>query len=129
MEHTPDLEATVTLTETAWSGWDREGYPVTTWAKLRVSKSTVLSPATLFKAEPEGSGFAAFRYEVIVERIVADRVGFFFTRLVVKNPGGTIDLGSPESGRFILQCGESAHLATPTMDAGLSVSIELHEIR
>ena len=128
MEHTPDPKATLTLTQTDWSGWDPEGYSVHTWAKLRAHKGMVLSPATLDKAAPEGTGLDAFRYEIIVERIVADRAGFFFRRLVIKNPGGTINLTLPDFGRFILRCGETVNLATPTMDMGISVSVELHEI-
>ena len=123
-----DLRATITLTHQEWSGWDPEGYPITTWAKLRVAKGKVLSPKTVQREEPEGSGFPALKYEVIVERIVADRVGFFFRRLVIKNPGGGLNLTIPDFGRFILRCGEKVEMGTPTMDIGISVSLELHEI-
>ena len=122
------LKATVTLTQAVWSGWDRDGYCIHTWAKVQAEKGRVLGPATLGTAEPEGYGFDALRYEIEVQRIVTDRVAFAFRKLVVKNPGGGINLTLPNHGHFILRCGETTELGTPTMDSGISVTIELHEI-
>ena len=128
MENTPDRKATVTLTQSLWSGWDREGYTIHTWARLRVEKGTVLGPKTLGTAEPEGYGFDAFRYEIELDRILSDSAAFTFRKLVIKNPGGGINLTLPNFGRFWLRWGEKKELSTPTMDSGIGVTVELNEI-
>ncbi len=122
MEH----KAQITLQATHWSGWDPDGYSIVTSAKLWVQKGRVLSPATLGHA---GAVTDPMSYEIVVDHMVADRVGFAFRGLVIDNPDGTINLTAPNSGHFILRCGETKELSTPTMDAGTSVSVTVHEIR
>jgi hypothetical protein len=119
-----DRSAVVTLQASHWSGWDANGYTIVTYAKLRVEKGKILCPQTLGSKET-----GALFYEVTVERIVEDRVGFAFRNLVIDNPNGTINLTAPREGRFILTPGETKKLSTPTMDAGISVHVHLHEIR
>jgi hypothetical protein len=65
---------------------------------------------------------------VLVETIIEDRVGFAYRNLG-KNPDGTVNLSTPQSGRFILRPGNSRKLATPTMDSGTFVSVTLDQIR
>ena len=121
-----DRTALVTFQATSWSGWDRESYPIVTSAKLKVTKGAALTPVTLgFKASEE---VTCLFYEVLVERIVEDRVLFAFRNVVIENPDGTINLSGPQTGKFILRRGETMKLATPTMDAGTSVTVTLEEI-
>ena len=42
--------------------------------------------------------------------------------------GGTVNLTAPNAGRFVLMPGQSMKLATPTMDAGVSVTVTLDQI-
>jgi len=124
-----ERRALVTLEATAWSGWDPDGYSIVTSAKLRVAKGSVLSPETLGHARAGFVGVEFLFYEVQVERVVVDQVQFLYKKLVIANPGGTINLTAPASGQFILKPRESMRLATPTMDGGTSVVVTLHEIQ
>jgi hypothetical protein len=124
-----DRTAMVTLEATAWSGWDRETYPIVTSTRVRVTKGRALTPETLGKGKPDNTGSGPSSYELLVERIVEDRVGFAYRNLVIENPNGTINLTAPQTGRFILRRGETMKLATATMDAGTSVKLTLDEIR
>ena len=124
-----DRTALVTFQATSWSGWDRDGYSIVTSAQLRVAKGKTLNPETLGKSKSDYAEVEFLFYEVLVERIVEDRVGFAFRNLVITNPDGTINLSAPTTGRFILQPGNSMDLCTPTMDAGTSVKVTLDEIR
>jgi hypothetical protein len=123
-----DRTALVTFKATSWSGWVREGYSIITSAQLKVAKGTVLSPVTLGFEKPDYEQASCLFYEVEVERIVEDRVQFEYRNVVIKNPDGTINLTAAPAGRFILRRGESMNLATPTMDAGISVTVTLDEI-
>ncbi len=67
-------------------------------------------------------------YEVVVERIEAERVSFLYRRLVLTNDDGTINLTAPNTGRFTLGFGASRRLDTPTMDAGITVTVKLDDI-
>ena len=88
----------------------------------------VLSPVTLgFKKSDYDEGSCLF-YEVQVERIVEDRVQFEYRNVVIQNPNGTVNLSAATTGKFILRCGETMKLATPTMDAGTGVAVTLDEI-
>jgi hypothetical protein len=124
-----DRMAVVTLQATAWSGWVADGYSIVTSAKLRVAKGRALTPETLGKSKSDYAEASCMFYEVMVERIVEDRVAFAYRNLVIDNPSGTINLSAPNSGKFILRCGESKKLSTPTMDAGISVMVTLEESR
>jgi hypothetical protein len=123
MEH----KVQITFQATAWSGWDPDGYSIVTSAKLWVEKGRALNSATLGHSTSDAEN--PMSYEVLVEHIVADRVGFAYRRLVVDNADGTINLTAPNFGQFILRCGETKNLSTPTMDAGISVSVTLNDIR
>jgi hypothetical protein len=123
-----DRTALVTLQDTAWSGWDPDGYSIVTSAKLRVAKGRTLTPETLGKRKSDYADVAFLFYEILIERIVEDRVLFAYKNLVLTNPDGTVNLTAPNSGRFILNPAESIQLSTPTMDAGTSVTVTLHEI-
>jgi hypothetical protein len=120
-----DRPAVVTFQASSWSGWDKDGYSIVTSAQLKVTKGMVLTPETLGFGKPDHEGLQCMFYEVTVERIVEDRVLFEYNNIVIKNPSGTINLSAPRSGRFILRPGESMQLATPTMDAGVSVSVRV----
>jgi hypothetical protein len=124
-----DRKATITFTNIEWSGWDPEGYAINTWATFRVAQGKVLHRVALGAAPDGPMEENSLGYEVLVERIVADRVGFAYRGLVITNNDGTINLTAPNTGRFILQCGETRNLATPTMDAGTTVTIRLDNIR
>jgi hypothetical protein len=123
-----DRTALVTLQDTAWSGRDPDGYSIVTSAKLRVAKGRTLTPETLGKRKSDYADVAFLFYEILIERIVEDRVLFAYKNLVLTNPDGTVNLTAPNSGRFILNPAESIQLSTPTMDAGTSVTVTLHEI-
>jgi len=123
-----DRTALVTFQATNWSGWVEDSYSIVTSAKLRVAKGRALTPVTLGKNKSDYAEVECLYYEVLVERIVEDRVGFAYRNLVIENPDGTVNLSAPNSGRFILRVGESMKLATPTMDAGTSVKVTLDEI-
>ncbi len=71
-----DRTALVTLQDTAWSGWDPDGYSIVTSAQLRVAKGRALSPETLGKKKSDYAEIQCLFYEVVVERIVEDRVLF-----------------------------------------------------
>jgi len=120
--------ALVTFKATAWSGWSSENYSIVTSAQLKVAKGTVLSPRTLGFKKTDHDETGSFSYEFKVERIVDDRVQFEYRNVVVKNPDGTINLTAPTTGRFILRRGETMKLSTPTMDAGIGVTVTLDEI-
>lgn len=124
-----DRTALVTLQDTAWSGWDPDGYSIVTSAQLRVAKGRALSPETLGKKKSDYAEIQCLFYEVVVERIVEDRVLFSYRNLVLTNPDGTVNLSAPQSGKFILHPGECSKLSTPTMDAGTSVTVTLDDIR
>jgi len=123
-----DRTALVTFQATAWSGWGEDGYSIVTSARLRVRKGRELTPETLGKRKSDYAEVESLFYEVQVERIVEDRVGFTYRNLVIDNPDGTVNLSAPRTGRFILRRGETMKLSTPTMDAGTSVSVTLDEI-
>jgi len=123
-----DRTALVTFQATAWSGWAEDGYSIVTSAKLRVAKGKALTPETLGKRRSDYAEVGSLFYEVVVERIVEDRVGFAYRNLVIDNLDGTINLSAPNSGRFILRRGETMKLSTPTMDAGTGVTVTLDEI-
>jgi hypothetical protein len=123
-----DRTALVTFQATSWSGWDRDGYSIVTSAQLRVTKGKALNPETLGKNKSDYAEVESLSYEVLVERIVEDRVGFAFRNLVIKNPDSTINLSAPSTGRFTLRPGNSMDLGTPTIDAGTSVKVTLDEI-
>jgi len=118
----------ITFQATAWAGWDPDGYSIVTSAKLWTEKGRALNAETLGHSAPDAEATGSMSYEVLVEHIVADRVGFAYRRLVIDNPDGTIDLGAPNSGQFILRLGETKKLSTPTMDAGTSVLVTLNDI-
>jgi hypothetical protein len=124
-----DHKVQITFQAMAWSGWDPDGYSIVTSAKLWAEKGRALNPATLGHSISHADATGPMSYEVLVEHIVADRVGFAYRRLVVDNADGTINLTAPNSGQFILRCGETQNLSTPTMDAGISVSVTLNDIR
>jgi hypothetical protein len=119
----------VTFQATVWSGWNPDGYSIVTSAKLWAEKGRALGPATLGHSAPEGEAGGGMFYEVLVGSIVTDRVGFAYRGLVISNPDGTINLSAPSTGQFILRPGESKKLSTPTMDAGVSILVTVHEIR
>jgi hypothetical protein len=123
-----DRTALVTFQATSWSGWDSDGYSIVTSAQLRVTKGRALNPETLGKSRSDYAELECLFYEVLVERIVEDRVGFAYRNLVIDNPDGTINLSAPNSGKFILRRGETMKLSTPTMDAGTGVTVTLDEI-
>lgn len=123
-----DRKADITLQDEGWSGWVRDAVPVVHTARVTVAQGTVLSAATLHEERSGPEEVGSMSYEVTVERIDAERVGFLYRRLVISNPDGTINLTAPSTGRFVLGFGESTQLVTPTMDAGIHVSITLHEI-
>ena len=123
-----DRTALVTFQSTSWSGWDRDGYSIVTSAQLRVAKGRPLNPETLGFRRSDYAEIENLFYEVLVERIVAGRVGFSYRNLVIKNPSGTVNLSAPRSGSFILRPGERVELCTPTMDAGTSITVTLDEI-
>jgi hypothetical protein len=122
-----DRKAIITLKDIAWWG-ERDGYRIVTSAQLRVAKGRTLSPETLGKSKSGYTGVEFLFYEVEVERIVEDRVGFAYQRLVIANRDGSINLTAPNSGRFILRRGESVKLSTPVMDGGSSISVTLDDI-
>jgi hypothetical protein len=99
-----------------------------TSAQLRVAKGRALNPETLGGSRSEYAEVECLFYEVLVERIVEDRVGFAYRNLVIENPDGTVNLSAPQSGRFILRLGHSMKLCTPTLDAGTSVRVTLDQI-
>jgi hypothetical protein len=124
-----DRTALVTFQATNWSGWERESYSIVTSAQLKVTKGMALTPVTLGFKAADYEQIQCLFYEVLVERIVEDRVLFGYRNVVIENPDGTMNLSAPQSGRFILRPGESMRLCTPTMDAGTSVMVTLNEIR
>jgi len=71
-----DRTALVTFQATSWSGWDRDGYSIVTSAQLRVAKGRPLNPETLGFRRSDYAEIENLFYEVLVERIVAGRVGF-----------------------------------------------------
>jgi hypothetical protein len=123
-----DRRALVTFQASTWSGWDREGYSIVTSAQLKVTKWMALNPMTLGFRKADYDKVPALFYEVLVERIVEDRVQFGYRNVVVKNPDGTINLSGPQTGKVILRRGETIKLATQTMDVGTSISVTLDEI-
>jgi hypothetical protein len=123
-----DRTALVTFQATVWSGWAEDGYSIVTSAQLRVAKGRVLNPETLGGSRSEYAEVECLFYEVLVERIVEDRVGFAYRNLVIENPDGTVNLSAPQSGRFILRPGHSMKLCTPTLDAGIGVTVTLDQI-
>jgi hypothetical protein len=123
-----DRRALITFQDTVWSG-EHDGYSIVTSAQLWVEKGRVLTPETLGKRRSDYIQVQYLFYEVLVERIVEDRVGFTYRNLVIKNPNGTVNLSAPQLGRFILRPGMSTMLATPTLDVGTSVTVSLDEIR
>jgi hypothetical protein len=100
------------------------------WASdlTRSPSGFALTPETLGRSRSEYAEVESLFYEVLVERIVEDRVGFAYRSLVIKNPDGRVNMSAPQSGRFILQPGNSKKLCTPTMDAGTNVTVTLDEI-
>jgi hypothetical protein len=122
------LQALVTLQRTSWVG-EHDGYSIVTSAQLWTAKGKTLSPETLGGKRSEHAGVEALFYEVLVERIVQDRVGFAYSNLVIANPGGGLNLSGQRSGRFILRPGESVKLGTPVFDAGASLTLSLDQIR
>ena len=114
--------ALITIQETSWSGWDGNGYPIMTSAKLRVTKGSALTPETLGKKKSDYAAVEFLFYEVLVERIVEGWVDFAYRDLVIENPDGTVNLSAAQTGRFILRRGESMKLDTPTMDMGTGVT-------
>jgi hypothetical protein len=124
----------VTFQTTSWSGWVRpgpegDGYSIVTSAQLWVEKGRALNPETLGGKKSDYAEAQSLFYEVLVERIVQDRVGFVYRNLITKNLNGTVNLSAPSWGRFILQPGNSMMLATGTLDVGTSVTVTLNEIR
>jgi hypothetical protein len=123
-----ERKARVTLQTKVWMG-EHDGYSIVTSAQLWVDKGRALTPETLGKNKSDYAQVQDLFYEVLVERIVEDRVGFAYRNLVIENPNGTVNLSAPQSGRFILRPGMSTMLATPALDAGTSVTVTLDEIR
>jgi hypothetical protein len=123
-----DRRALVTFQAFTWSGWDRDGYTIVTSAQLKVTKGMTLNPMTLGFRRSDYEEVPCLDYELLVERIVADRVLFDYRNVVIENPGGGINLSGPKTGKFILRCGETMKLGTPTMDVGTSISVTLDEI-
>ena len=124
----PMLRALVTLRSTSWMG-EQDGYSIVTSAQIWTAKGKVLTPETLGGKRSGYAGMEILFYEVLVERIVQDRVGFAYSNLVIANPGGGLNLSGPRSGRFILRPGESVKLGTPVFDAGSSLELSLDQIR
>jgi hypothetical protein len=127
-EREMDRTALVTFSATAWSGWSPDHHSIVTSTQLKVDKGTSLNPTTLGFRKADYDDHPGWFYEVVVERIVEDRVQFGFRNVVVNNPGGGINLSGPTTGKFILRCGETNKLSTPTMDAGISLAVTLDEI-
>jgi hypothetical protein len=126
----PEMErrALVTFQDTVWLG-EHDGYSIVTSAQLWVEKGRALTGGTLGRGGSDDAESRVPSYEVLIERIVADRVGFAYRNLVIKNPNGTINLSASQSGRFILWPGNKAMLAIPTMGPGTSVTVTLDQIR
>jgi hypothetical protein len=129
-----DRRALITFQTTSWSGWvapgpEGDGYSIVTSAQLWVAKGRALNAETLGARKSDYADVQCLFYEVLVEGIVQDRVGFAYRNLVIENPDGTVNLSAPTSGRFVLRTGNSMMLATATMDAGTSVTVTLDEIR
>jgi hypothetical protein len=99
-----------------------------TSAQLRVAKGRALNSEILGKRRSDYAEVECLFYEVLVESIVEDRVGFAYRNLVVDNADGTVNLSTPSSGRFISRRGERTKLSTPTMDPGRVIAVTLDEI-
>jgi hypothetical protein len=120
--------ALVTFQSRSWKG-EHDGYAIVTSAQLWVDKGYIFTPETLGGRKSDYAGLPFLFYEVLVERMVEDRVGFGYRNLVIANPGGGLNLSAPNSGRFILRPGDKLDLGTPVMDAGTSLTLTLDEIR
>jgi hypothetical protein len=120
--------ARVTFQTKVWMG-EHDGYSVVTSAEVWGDKGRALTPETLGGRKSDYAEFPCLFFEVVVESIVIDRVGFSYRNLVTENPDGTFNLSAPDSGRFILRPGSSKTLATPTLDGGPTVTVTLNEIR
>ena len=120
--------ALVTFQSRSWKG-EHDGYAIVTSAQLWVDKGYALTPETVGGRKSDYAELPFLFYEVLVERIVEDRVGFAYRNLVIANPGGGLNLSAPNSGQFILRPGNSLHLGTPVMDAGSSLTLTLDQIR
>jgi hypothetical protein len=91
-----------TFQSKSWKG-EHDGYAIVTSAQLWVNKGYVFTPETLGGSKRDYAETPFLFYEVLVERIVEDRVGFGYRNLVIANPGGGLNLSAPNSGRFILR--------------------------
>jgi hypothetical protein len=74
---------------------ERDGCSIVTSAQLWVEKGRVLSLETLGKSRSDYVQVGFLFYEVLIERIVEDRVGFAHRNLVIKNPDGPVNLSGP----------------------------------
>ena len=127
MQIEPMLRALVTLQRTSWVG-ERDGYSIVTSAQFWTAKGKILTPETLGGNRSGYAGVEFKFFEVLVERIVQDRVGFAYSILAIANPGGGLNLSGEREGRFILRDGESVKLGTPVFDAGASLTLSLDQI-
>jgi hypothetical protein len=83
---------------------------------------------TLGDDRSDYKGVESMFFDVWPETIFGHKVIFCYRRLVIANPSGTVNLTAPNAGRFVLMPGQSMKLATPTMDAGVSVTVTLDQI-
>jgi hypothetical protein len=123
-----ERRALVTFQDRAWIG-EHDGYAVVTSAQLWVDKGKALTPETLGGRKADYAEIPVLFYEITVDSIVEDRVGLSYRNLVIKNPGGGLNLSAPRQGKFIRRPGESVQLGTPVLDAGASLTLTLDEIR
>lgn len=105
---------TLRVVTSTWNGWDRNDKPVPETTTFEVS------PGDTFQVDTVG-GPAEFTVSLINDT----SVDLFTTqRLAFAQPGGGIDLNDTRR-RFAVTRDAPLELATPTLDAGTSITITI----
>ena len=112
-------QAHFTVEICGWTGWTpAQPEPATFHVQARAAQK--LNPNTL--------GIECAEFEITVNSVEAKEVIVTYRGVVMKNSDGTIPLDAHPSGRQFLWLGRRLHLATPTMDAGTSITLTLDDI-
>ncbi len=111
--------ARITIAVKGWTGWSVE-QPATKSVELTVSAGQALTPATV--------GIESFPYTLFVESVGAQHIMVTYGRMVMMNHDGTINLSAPTRGRCLIKVGCCLKLASPTMDAGTTISVTLSAV-
>lgn len=111
-----------------WNGWERHYIPVEKAIRLGVRELEALCYYTFDPPEAPRVDISQVRWAVWPVRIWEGKALFCWRNLVTLNENGRYSLFGPYEGRIYLRPGESIELATPTLDGGWFLHVQLNSV-